>query len=173
VRKVDSARGDTVAAVKCDLTGELLRSFGSLRFPVAGRSMLPALWPEDMLVVESIVPSQVHVGDVVVSRRRGCLCAHRVIGVEGDGENPRWITQGDALAAPDPPVLENELLGRAAFVIRAGRLIPVPAELSVVERVTARILRRSVPAARALVLMHRLIHPREKSTSKEAVLCQS
>ena len=175
MKRADHTSAETAARVKCDLAGEVLRSFGTLHFPSAGRSMLPALWPQDTLVVESVVPDQVHLGDVVVIGRRGSLCAHRVIGVEGDAENPRWITQGDALPAPDPPVFKNELLGRVAYVIRGGRLIPMPAELSAIESVTSRIVRRSVPVARALVLMHRLIRVREKSVSqnKDSVPCQS
>jgi hypothetical protein len=172
MKQADNTLADTVATLKCDLAGEVLRSFGSLRFPATGRSMVPALWPEDTLVVHGVVPNQVRVGDVVVVGRRGCLCAHRVIGVEGDAENPRWITQGDALPEPDLPVFENELLGRVAYVIREGKLIPVPAELSGIERVTAKIVRRSVPAARALVFMHRLIHSRGKLAAK-GVSCPS
>jgi signal peptidase I len=164
---------ETAATAKCELAGEVLRSFGTLRFPASGRSMLPVFWPEDTLVVESVVANQVHIGDVVVVGRRGSLCAHRVIRVEGDVENPRWITQGDALPAPDLPVFENELLGRVAYVIRAGRLIPVLEESSVVKRVTAKILRHSVPAARALIFMHRLIRAREKLVSKDTVPCRS
>jgi len=173
MRQADNTPAETAATVKCDLAGEVLRSFGSLRFPAAGRSMLPVFWPEDTLAVERVAPNQVHIGDVVVVGRRGSLCAHRVIGVEGDAGNPRWITQGDALPEPDLPVFENELLGRVAYVIRAGKLIPVTAESSVVKRVTAKILRRSVPAARALIFMHRLIHAGEKLVSKDTVPCQS
>lgn len=172
MKQAANTLAESAATIKCDLAREVLRSFGTLRFPASGRSMLPALWPEDTLVVESVVANQVHIGDVVVVGRRGSLCAHRVIRVEGDVENPRWITQGDALPAPDLPVFENELLGRVAYVIRAGKLIPVLEDSSVVKRVTARILRRSVPAARALIFMHRLIHAREKLGSRE-VQCQS
>jgi hypothetical protein len=68
---------------------------------------------------------------------------------------------------------ENELLGRVAYMIRGGRLIPVPAELNLAERWTAKIVRSSVPAARALVFIHRMIHARKKLASKDAVPCQS
>jgi hypothetical protein len=70
-------------------------------------------------------------------------------------------------------VFKNEWLGRVAYVIRAARLIPVPAELSAIESVTAKIVRRSVPVARALLRMHRLIREREKSVWKDTVPCQS
>jgi hypothetical protein len=174
MKQAEITPSEAAAIVKCDLAREVLRSFGSLLFSASGRSMLPALWPEDTLVVQSVVPNHVHIGDVVVvGRRRGSLCAHRVIGVEGDAENRRWITQGDALPEPDPPVFEEELLGRVAYVVRAGRLIPVPAELSGIKRAIAKTVRRSVPVARALVFTHRLIRIPEKLAAKRAIPCQS
>jgi signal peptidase I len=165
--KQEQAFSKSASTLKCALAGEVLRSFGSLRFPAIGRSMLPTIWAGDTLVVESVVPSQVQIGEVVVVGRHGSLCAHRVIGMEADAETPRWITQGDALPVPDPPVSENELMGRVSYVIHAGRLIPLPAELSAVERVTAKIVRRSVLAARALVFLDRLIPVRGKFVSGE------
>jgi len=164
---------DSESALKCELASEVLRSFGSLRFAATGWSMLPSVWPGDTLVVERVSPDRVRVGDVVLVGRLGRLCAHRIVGTAGDPENPQWVTQGDALPAPDRPVLENELLGRVSYLIRAGKLIAVPAELSTVERLAAKIVRRSVPAARALVYLHRMVHMPEKSAPEESALpCQ-
>jgi DNA-directed RNA polymerase subunit H (RpoH/RPB5) len=64
-------------------------------------------------------------------------------------------------------VNENELLGRVAYLVRAGKLIPVPAELSVVDHLIAKIVRRSKTAARALVYLHRVVE-----TPKESLSCQ-
>jgi hypothetical protein len=155
---VDSPSADA-SAVKCDLAGEVLRSFGNLRFEATGWSMLPSVWPGDTLLVDRVSRDQVHIGDVVLVGRDSRLCAHRVVSrsvVSGseDKENPMWITQGDAMAAPDRPVSESELLGRVSYLIRAGRLMAVRPELNVVQRLTAKIVGRSVPAARALVYLH-------------------
>jgi hypothetical protein len=161
------------STLKCELAAEVLRSFGTLRFAATGWSMLPSVWPGETLVVERVQPDEVHIGDLVLVGREGRLCAHRVIGTAGDCQNPRWITQGDALPVPDRPVAGNELLGRVAYLVRAGKLIAVPAKLSLGERLVARIVRRSVPAARALVYLHRMVQTPEKSTPKESVLpCQ-
>jgi signal peptidase I len=162
---------DYESAVKCELAGEVLRSFGSLRFAATGWSMLPSLWPGDTLVVNRITPDQVHVGDVVLVGREGRLCAHRVVSMAGDSQNPQWITQGDALPAPDRPVAKDELLGKVSYLIRAGKLIAVPAELNGVKRLTANIVRRSVPAARALVYLHRVIHVPTKLALEESLPC--
>jgi len=168
MRQVDSASADA-AAVKCDLAGEVLRTFGNLRFEATGWSMLPSMWPGDTLMVERVSGDQVYVGDVVLVGRDGRLCAHRVVSRSEDTENPRWVTQGDAMAAPDPPVDESELLGRVSYLIRAGRLIAVRAELSAVERLTAKIVGRSVPAARALVYLRRMIQTSERSAAEKPV----
>ncbi len=173
MNRVDSVRADTAAALKCDLAGEVLRSFGPLHLPATGWSMLPAVWPEDTLVVEPVRQDQVRIGDVVVVGREGKLCAHRVIGVASDPESARWITQGDALPVPDRPVAGHELMGRVAYLIRAGKLIAVPAELSAAEQLVAKIVRRSAPAARVLVFLHRKVQVPKKTESREPVLpCQ-
>jgi signal peptidase I len=164
-------------ALKCELAGEVLRSFGSLRFAATGWSMLPTVWPGDTLVVERVSQDEVRIGDVVLVGREGRLCAHRVVSQAEDHGNPRWITQGDAMPAPDRPVMENELLGRVAYLIRAGKLVAVPAGLSTVQSLIAQVVRRSVPAARVLVYLRHMIRTPEKSAPesapKESVLtCQ-
>jgi len=155
MRQGESTPAGAAAAVKCDLAGDVLRAFGSGRFPAVGWSMIPAVWPGDTLVVERI-SDQVCVGDIVVVARDGRLCGHRVVAIEGDPGNPQWTTQGDALPVPDRPVRGSELLGRVAYLIRAGQRVVVPANLSVVERLIARVVRRSVFAGRALVYLRRM-----------------
>ena len=172
MKQVSHAPGKSSASVKCDLALEVLRSFGKLRFAATGSSMLPAIWPGETLVVERARSNQFQVGDVVLVERRGGLCAHRLVSkVDGLGIS-QWITQGDAISVQDDPVDDRDVLGRVAYVIRAGRLVPVPPKLSVVERVTANIAGRSASAARALVLIHGVLHARKKLVSQE-VPCQS
>jgi signal peptidase I len=178
MRQLDHSRSAAEGTLKCELAVEVLRSFGTLRFAATGWSMLPSVWPGETLVVERVQPDQVHIGDVVVVGREGRLCAHRVIGTEDTPGNRQWITQGDAMAAPDRPVAGSDLLGRVAYLIRAGKLVAVPAKLSVVERLTAKIVRRSVSATRAFVYLHRMVQAPEKSgpeklDSEESVPCQS
>lgn len=161
--QAESVPADLVAVAKCDLAGEVLRSFGSLHFRATGWSMLPTMRPGDTLVVERVNAGQVDTGEVVLVGRGGRLCAHRVVSKAEDSGNRHWVTQGDAMPAPDRPVSEQELLGRVAYLIRAGKLMAVPAELSVVDRWIARILRRSFLAARALVYFHSRLQAPEES----------
>ncbi len=167
MRPVDQSAAAKAKMVKCELAAEVLRSFGTLRFAATGWSMLPSVWPGETLVVERVQPRQVRIGDVVLIGRDGGLCAHRIVGAVGDSQNRQWITQGDALPVPDRPVDRNELLGRVAYLIRAGRLVPVPAELGVVDKLIAKVVRRSIPAARALVYLHSAVQ-----TPQESVPCQ-
>jgi hypothetical protein len=169
---------DTAVAAKCDLASEALREFGSLRFAATGWSMLPSIWPGETLVVERASndkdddknknKDQLRVGDIVLIGRYGRLCAHRIVAVPDSSEDPRWITQGDAQSAPDPPVAASDLLGRVTQVIRRGKLIALAPELSAIETLIAKVVRRSLPAARALIYLNRL-----RQTSETSVLpCQ-
>ncbi len=161
------------STVKCELAVEVLRSFGTLRFAATGWSMLPSIWPGETLVIDRVEPDHVRIGDLVLVGREGTLCAHRVIGTAGDSRNPHWITQGDALPVPDRLVAGNELLGRVTHVIRAGKHVVVPMEMSVPAKVIAKIVRRSLFAARALVFLHRRFRTSEISSTRESVLpCQ-
>lgn len=163
MKQPDRSRPDAGSALKCELAAEVLRSFGTLRFAATGWSMLPSVWPGATLVVERVGPDQVGIGDIVLVGREGRLCAHRVVSLKDDAGNPRWITQGDAMARPDRPVIESELLGRVGYLIRAGKLVAVPAKLSAMERLTAKIVQRSVPAARALVYFRGMIQRPEET----------
>jgi len=158
--------------LKCELASEVLHSSGKLRLCVTGWSMLPTVWPGDTLVVERVSPDQVRIGDVVVVARDGRLCGHRVVSIAEDAGNQRWITRGDALPVPDRPVLENELVGRASHLVRAGELVEVPGELNLVQQLIAKIVQNFVPAARALVYLRRRAHIPEKSAPEESVPCQ-
>ena len=149
-----NAGADSLAALKCELAAEVLRSFGTLRFAGTGWSMLPSVWPSDTLVVERAEAGKIRVGEIVLVGRGGRLCAHRVTGIVETTAGRKWITQGDGMSIPDVPVEKTELLGRVTYLIRAGRLLPVPTKLSAVERMVAKVVRRSTPAARALVHFH-------------------
>jgi hypothetical protein len=177
MRQGDSAPAD-VAAVKCDLAGEVLRAFGNFRFRATGWSMLPTVWPGDTLVVKRVSSDQVDIGNIVLVGRDARLCAHRVVSrVEASGRL-HWMTQGDAMPAPDRPVTETELLGRVAYLIRAGKRVPVRSELSVIEQLNAKMVRRSFLAARAFVYLHgmdrkKMVRNSGKSDPKESMFpCQ-
>jgi signal peptidase I len=156
MKRTGSAVSDAGSALKCELAAEVLRSFGTLRFEATGWSMLPTVWPGDRLVVERVDQDQVQIGDVVLVGGEGRLRAHRVVSAAEDSGNRRWITRGDAMPAPDRLEIEHELLGRVSYLTRAGKRIALPPRLSLVHALIARVVSRSLIAARALVYFHRM-----------------
>ena len=79
-----------------------------------GWSLAPALRDGDQLRVMPLGAPRP--GDLVVAQRHGFLVTHRLVGVDG----ALAITQGDACAAPDPPLATEALLGRVVAVRRRG-----------------------------------------------------
>lgn len=67
---------DSRAAVKCDLAAAVIRSSGELRLKVTGSSMLPSIWPGDILTIRRQNLDQIRPGEIVLVARDGGLCAH-------------------------------------------------------------------------------------------------
>ena len=143
---------DDAHAVKCELASEVLCSSGTLRLQVTGWSMLPAVWPGDVLVIERVTTDEVSEGDIVLFGRDRRLFAHRVVAKRL--EDSTILTRGDAMPAPDPVVRKNELLGRVSSIVRNGRGIAPRSALHFAERVVASLVRSSVMAARVVVGVH-------------------
>jgi len=151
----ESSEGASHAA-KCELAAEVVRSFGTLRFRVTGCSMLPSVWPGDVLLAHRQDIAKVSAGDIVLFTREGRLIAHRVVSTTGDPENPCLITRGDAQLALDSPVTAAELLGKVVFILRAGKQLEPRTRLRFPARLTADLVSRSGRLARVLVRLHAL-----------------
>ncbi|MEO8302754.1 MAG: S24/S26 family peptidase [Betaproteobacteria bacterium] len=137
---------------KNELAAEVLRSYGELRLRVVGSSMLPAVWPGDVLSIRHCGPEDAEVGDIVLFTRHGRLFAHRVVARTQDC----LVTQGDGMAKADPPVIGPELVGRVSQIDRRGRLFRPAMKLSFGGRIAAAIFRRSEGAGRLLTRLHGL-----------------
>jgi hypothetical protein len=118
---------DAIADTRSELEGQLflevLRSFGQAKLAVTGASMLPSIWPGDVLEVRRRDATEICLGEVILFERDGRLFAHRVVEKVGGPERTLLITQGDGLRAPEPPVAPGELLGRVTAIVRGGRRI--------------------------------------------------
>ena len=112
---------DTRSELKGELFLEILNSTGQSKLAVTGASMLPAIWPGDVLEVHRQAASEISLGDVVLFARHGGFAAHRVVEKVTGPERTLLITRGDALRAADPPVSPEELLGRVTAILRGGR----------------------------------------------------
>ena len=142
--------------LKCELAGEVLRSTGTLRLRVTGWSMLPSVMPGDTLVIDRVQSNAVCEGDIVLFGRDRRFFVHRVMTKSSDSEIAEFVTCGDAMPAPDPPVSESDLMGRVSFILRNGECFQPARSLSVSARVVAALARRSVLAARVVVGCHEM-----------------
>ena len=64
---------------KHSLAAVVLRTAGTLRLAARGYSMLPTLWPGDILTVEAQSSDRVQVGDVVLFARADRFFIHRLV----------------------------------------------------------------------------------------------
>ncbi len=106
---------------KLGLAAEMLRSGGTIRLKAWGASMLPSVWPGDLLTIRSTAHDEVVPGDIVLVMRDNRFVVHRLVERRRGRDRFSWITRGDAMPHNDPPVSGSELLGRVAGVRRANR----------------------------------------------------
>jgi hypothetical protein len=137
--------------LKCQLVVDTLRTFGRIRLQVSGSSMLPAVWPGDILSVCHSEIAHVNLNDIVLSERQGRLCAHRVVDKIGGTDSACLITRGDQLSVNDPPVFAHELLGRVTLIQRNRSHMDPRAGLSRGWRFLSIILSRSALATRLML----------------------
>ena len=144
-------------AMKCHLAAEVLQNFGTLRLQVMGWSMLPTIWPGDVVVIEKAESSSVSGGDIVLFGRDKRLFVHRVVKKRVEGTT-QVLTQGDAMPVSDPALDERELMGKVTLIVRNGRSIRPTTKLGVRDRVVASLARQSETGARVVVGVHGFIH---------------
>ena len=143
--------------LQCELAVETLNSSGELRLRAMGSSMIPSLWPGDVLIIQQLLMGAAEVGEIVLFQREGRFYIHRlerrICGRDGE----RWVTRGDAVAACDLPVESAEVLGRVVSVERNGAQFKVEPRLSLSRRLVSHLLRRSDLAIRVLLRLHAVL----------------
>jgi hypothetical protein len=133
------------------LAMEVLDRFGEVRLRVTGTSMVPSVWPGDVVTVRRCLLHHVETGQIVLATRDGRLFVHRALALQP----ACLLTQGDALAWPDPPVFAHQLLGRVESIDRRGTRVDLPT-FTAARRAVAAIVRRSTAAGRLLGVGDRL-----------------
>ena len=128
------------------LAEESLQTSGRIFLRVAGSSMMPSLWPGDLLTLERREINQVSQGDMAVFFCNKMLVVHRVVLRRAS----YLITQGDTALAPDAPVTEDRLLGVVASVLRNGKQFTPARTPSLASRAIAGLVRRSRLVNKAL-----------------------
>jgi len=131
---------DTIDRDKIELAAQVLRGGASVRLRVWGTSMLPAIWPGDLVSIESAAPDSLVPGDLVLILQEGRFLLHRLIGrTQDEDEQPRWITRGDSMPQNDPPAATPELVGRVSR-IHGRRHLPLNGQPTFLGSISARIL---------------------------------
>lgn len=124
-------------ACKLRLAAEGLKSWGTLRLRATGMSMLPTLWPGDALVIESCASGEVEPGEIVLFMRDDRFFIHRLLNNQLGMYEICLLTRGDCMSASDPPVRNDEFLGRVKTVQRSGRVFTPARNRSLVNRALA------------------------------------
>ncbi|MFZ0952580.1 MAG: S24 family peptidase [Candidatus Sulfotelmatobacter sp.] len=125
------------------LAAEMLRRCGTVRLKAWGASMLPSLWPGDLLTIQSAAHGEILPGDIVLVLRDNRFFVHRLVEKRQVQDCLLWITRGDAMPQNDPPVAASDLLGRVASVCRASRSFVPSRKVSPLHSTLAWILCRS------------------------------
>jgi hypothetical protein len=129
-----------------DLAAEVLGRFGEVRFVARGSSMIPSIYPGDLLTVRSQGIAEARHGQIVLALREGRFWAHRLIRKWREGNRFLLATRGDALPNEDPSMDESQMLGRVTSVVRYGK----PVELARFDGFSTKLLRWAVRNSNAL-----------------------
>jgi signal peptidase I len=138
--------------IKRSLAVEALRSGLHLHLCATGTSMLPTLWPGDLLTVESVGVQRVKPGDLVLYMREGRFFVHRLV-EKRDGDRI-LITRGDCLSTRDAPVSAKDFLGKVVQVQRAGLNFAPRPKLSVFQLAFAQLLCHIAPLQQLVLRFH-------------------
>ena len=125
------------SAVACRLVADVARGFGEVRLGVTGASMIPAIWPGDVILVHHRNPGELQSGKIILYVRGENLVAHRITSIR----DARLITRGDSLSHDDPSIGESDILGEVVCLLRNGRYIS-PRQ-TFLQRGVSALLRRS------------------------------
>jgi signal peptidase len=125
------------SALGYELVTEVARSFGEVCLQVTGSSMVPAIWPGDVIAVRRSELGALRLGQIVLYRQERGLVAHRIVHIHGD----LLTTRGDTLRHDDPPVRTSDLVGQVLSLVRKGRRVNL--RQSSWQRISASILRQS------------------------------
>ncbi len=139
---------------RCGVAAQALQSWGSLRLRAQGTSMLPTVWPGDLLTLHTLNFETAAPGDLVLYMRDGRFFVHRVIRKYHRHANLRLITRGDCMRREDSPVPAAQLLGKVTAVQRTGLPFPPGTELSFFRLALAFGFRRCDFLQRAALWLH-------------------
>ena len=107
-----------VALISLTVLPAVLHLVGVNTYTVRGGSMSPTIPIGSVVLVEPVSAGAVNAGDVITfTAPNDTVVTHRVLG-RSAGEDPSFITQGDANATPDPDLVPGAaVIGRVVFAV--------------------------------------------------------
>ena len=76
--------------------------------------MVPGVWPGEIVTIHRAALADLKCGELVLFRRDGRFVIHRAVNFAAGA----LTTRGDAMAAADPPVSADQILGRVVSILR-------------------------------------------------------
>jgi len=141
---------------RLDLATEVLHRFCEVRFVAQGGSMMPSIYPGDLVTVRSESIAGVRCGEIVLFLLGGRFFVHRVTRKWSERDRVVLATRGDALSQEDPSVDGSQLLGRVTSILRHGKQVKFAARLSPWRKFARWAVRNSETLARILLAAHLL-----------------
>ena len=112
-----------------DLRLEVLKRTGRCWWSINGRSMLPLFNRRAQVLVTTIQPERVRIGDVIVFKRNDTLVTHRVIKKKNSPDGLVFVEKGDG-THEHSTVNGRDVIGTVLMVRRNGRLYFLQSPLS-------------------------------------------
>ena len=128
---------------KLELAADLLQSGVPIRSRCCGSSMIPALWPGDLLIIEPVKAETLSVGDIVVAAQGKCLVSHRLIWHGKLDGAPCWITRGDSVRLTDSPIVSQQIVGQVSRIERRGKILALGRSPTLIHSIVGWMIARS------------------------------
>jgi Peptidase S24-like len=150
------ARLDLAQAVRLNLAADVLHRFGEVRFVAHGSSMIPSIYPGDLLTVRSESIADARHGEIVLFLLSGRFFVHRVMRKWPERNRIFFATRGDALSQEDPSFDGSQLLGRVTSILRHGKQVKLATRLNPWTKFLRWAVRNSDTFAKTLLAAHLL-----------------
>jgi hypothetical protein len=150
------ASSSALHATRIDLAAEVLHRFGEVRLVAYGSSMVPSIYPGDLLTVRSHDVAAARRGEIVLFLLGGRPYVHRITRKWPERNRVIFATRGDALPKEDPSVDASQLLGRVTAIKRRGKFITIVVKPGLFTRAARWAARNSVAFTRLLLFAHHM-----------------
>lgn len=144
---------DTLTFADLLEVADLLLKFDRVRLRITSRSMVPALRPDDEIVVRPVPLEQLRVGDIILFEHNGQLICHRLVEKR---DEVTWLTRGDDAGGPGEQVGQDQVLGKVVAVRKRGVWL---AAKDALQRACLPFLLRWLPRLQRLKAYRVLIRP--------------